>query len=73
MPLTDIVDSGKKVLSNLNLRDYTNTALVFASTAGILYGEYLQGLAMNGLRDYDLWQGHLSDFSTSAWYTAYAI
>lgn len=38
-----------------------------------LYGECLQSLARQGLRDYDWMQGHLSDFALAGQMTAFLL
>jgi hypothetical protein len=39
----------------------------------LFYGEHLQGLAQAGLRNYDLIQGHLSDFGLAAAATSFIL
>lgn len=43
-----------------------NVVQGFLYTKLLDYGENLQQLAKAGLRDYDLWQGHLSNFALGA-------
>ena len=69
MSLSELVEKAESGLRThlVEIAGAAQTALYFS---GALYGEHLQALAENGLRDYDFLQGHLSDFGAIAAETA---
>ena len=62
-----------RLKNNTKTNLYTNLVQCSLYSASVLYAKYLQGLAMNHLRDYDILQGHLANFGFSGLVTSAAM